>query len=139
MAVHERISVDSPLAAVGPFAQANVAASQSAVALLTVGGAAQRTALAAGYIVAVEVNLSAAGSAGTLTISPTVGGTAKTAGNVAITTETQKVTKTPRGVNAIPFAAGDALGAKITTDGSWNGTTSEVEVVLHVVYEGYDY
>lgn len=84
-----------------------------------------------GEVVAISAELSAAGSAGTLTIGPTVDGTEKTALTVTVTTETEKYAKVVR--DTVRFAAGDRIGAEITTDGSWNGTTADLGVVVWVL------
>lgn len=113
------------------FFQANVAASQSAVALKE--STNQNTGITmpfAGQVVAVVANLSAAATAGTLTVSATVGGTADTDTATAITTETAKSTVVPRDKTA--FVAGDVLGVKITTSGTWDGTTADLTVTVFV-------
>lgn len=85
----------------------------------------------AGEVVGVSYDLSAAGSAGSLAIGPTVDGTEDADGTITITTETSGYKRIPRG--KIPFAAGQKLGAELTTDGSWNGTTADLVVVLWVL------
>lgn len=113
------------------FFQANVSASQTAVALKE--GTNQVTGLTmpfAGEVLAVTANLSAAGTAGTLSVSATVGGTADADTAVAITTETAKATTVLRGRTS--FNAGDLLGAKITTSGTWDGTTADLVVTVLV-------
>lgn len=123
------------------FEQDAVAASQSAVAIpINENGATTGTTASIGFVVpwpgmilGVGVTLSAAGSAGALSVAPTVDTTADTDGTVSITTEAAKSTKVARGL--IPFAAGAVLGAKLTTDGSWNGTTSDLSVVLYVILD----
>lgn len=85
----------------------------------------------AGEIVAVTGRLSAAATAGTLTIGPTVGGTEKSALTQTVTTG-----QSPRGTAArgtASFAAGDLVGAEITTDGSWDGTTADLAVTVWVI------
>lgn len=82
----------------------------------------------AGEIIGVSWNLTAAGTAGTFTIGPTVGGTEKTA-----LTQTVGTAASGRGTvirGTIPFAAGDEIGAEITTNGSWDGTSSDLCVVV---------
>jgi hypothetical protein len=120
--------------------QDNVAASQTAVALLVaeVASAANNacdgiTMPWAGTIVGVSYQLSAAGSAGTLTIAPTVNGTVTTDPALTVTTGTSGSDTAPRGVAT--FAAGDRIGAKITTDGSWNGTTADLVVTIFALTE----
>lgn len=113
------------------FFQANVAASQTAVALKD--GTNQVTGLTmpfAGEILAVAANLSSAATAGTLTASATIGGTADADTATAITTETAKATTVPR-TKAV-LNAGDLLGVKITTNSGWDGTTSDLVVTVYV-------
>lgn len=113
------------------FFQANVAASQTAVALKE--GTNQNTAIVmpfAGEVVAVACNLSAAATAGTLTASATVGGTADADTATAITTETAKTSVIPRGKTS--FVAGDLIGVKITSSGTWDGTTADLTVTVFV-------
>ena len=85
----------------------------------------------AGEVVAITGRLSAAATAGTLTIGPTVGGTEKSALTQTVTTG-----QSPRGTAArgtASFAAGDLVGAEITTDGSWDGTTADLAVTVWVL------
>lgn len=119
------------------FGQDALAASQTDVQLpVTMGEASQAVtgyeAPFSGDVVAVAYSLSAAGSAGTLTIGATVGGTEDADTTITITTETDGYLRVPRG--KCSFAAGAQLGAEITTDGSWNGTTADLSVQLYVLY-----
>lgn len=118
------------------FGQDALAASQTDVQLpVAIGEASQAvtgyTMPFDGEIVAITADLSAAGSAGTLTVGATVGGTEKTDPTLSITTETTKSDKALRGTAV--FSAGDILGAEITTDGSWNGTTADLAVTVYVL------
>ena len=120
------------------FAQDAVAASQSAVALYCqqVHGAVALDNVGyvmpfAGEIIGVSVGLTAAGSAGTLTVVPSIDTTACTDPSAAITTETEKSDSCKRGSN--PFAAEAVIGAKITTSADWNGTTSDLQVTVWVL------
>lgn len=82
----------------------------------------------AGEIVAISWNLTAAGTTGTFTIGPTVGGTEKTG-----LTQTVGTAASGRGVvqrGSIPFNAGDEIGAEITTGGTWDGTSADLCVVV---------
>lgn len=119
------------------FGQDALAASQSNVQLPTVTGEASQ--VNAGYtmpfkgdIVAVAVQLSAAGSAGSLTVGATVGGTEGTDTTMTVTTEVNKKLTVPRGKASI--AAGAELGCEITTDGSWNGTSADLVAVVYVLH-----
>lgn len=84
-----------------------------------------------GEIVAVTADLSAAATAGTLTVGPTVGGTEKTDPTLSITTQTTRRDTALRGTAR--FSAGDLIGAEITTDGSWDGTSADLLVVVYVL------
>lgn len=122
------------------FMQDNVAASQTDVQLLVaeVASAAANacdgvTMPWAGRIIGISYQLSAAGSAGTLTIGPTVNGTEKTDPTLSVTTGTSGSDTADRW--AATFAAGDVIGAEITTDGSWNGTSSDLLVTVWCLVE----
>lgn len=118
------------------FGQDTVAASQSAVALQSVICEASQTNT--GYcmpfnydIVAVSFVLSAAGTAGVFTIDPTIGGTAKTSARLTVGTSAGNYQRTNR--EKVRGVAGDIIGVKITTDGSWDGTSSDLGVTVWVV------
>ena len=117
------------------FGQDALAANQSDVQLPTAIGEGSQavtgyTMPKAGEVLYLTADLSAAGSAGTLTIGATNGGTEDTDTTMTITTETTKVKTVTR--NSMVFAAGDIIGVEITTDGSWNGTTADLTVVVYV-------
>lgn len=79
-----------------------------------------------GEIVAVTYNLTAAATAGSLTIGATVNGTEKTDTTQTVTTGVGAVKKVPR--EKVRFNAGDKLGVEITTSGTWDGTSSDLGV-----------
>lgn len=113
------------------FFQANVAASQTAVALKDSSNQVTGISMPfAGEVIAVSANLSSAATAGTLTASVTIGGTADADTATAITTQTAKSTVIPRGYTS--FVAGDLLGVKITSSGTWDGTTADLVVTVLV-------
>lgn len=120
------------------FGQDAVAASQTNVQL-NIQEVASAAALAvagyimpwAGEVVGVSYLLSAAGSAGSLTVGATVGGTEDADTTITVTTAASGSKKVPRGKAG--FAAGSEIGAEITTDGTWNGTTSNLAVVVWVL------
>lgn len=134
----ERITARGQLVAY-TFSQDAVAASQTDAQLNAVETGATDGLLAvtgytmpfAGEVVAVTADLSAAATAGTLTVGPTIGGTEKTDPTLSITTQTTRSDTVPRGVAS--FAAGDVLGAEITTGGTWDGTSSDLVVVVYVL------
>jgi len=120
------------------FMQDAVAASQTDVQLPiaevnagAANGVAGYIAPFAGEIVAVSWVLTAAGTAGSFTIGPTVGGTEKTALTQTVGTAASGRGTVPRGT--IPFNAGDELGAEITTNGSWDGTSADLGVSVWVL------
>lgn len=115
------------------LAQDAVAASQTDVQLVTPGETT--TPLTEGYVmpwpgevVGLSYLLNAAGTAGTFTIGATVNGTEDTDTTVTVGTNASSYKKIPRG--ACRFIAGDAIGAEITTNGSWDGTTSDLIVTV---------
>ena len=113
------------------FFQANVAATQSEVALKEATN--QNTGLTmpfSGEVIAVTATLSAAATAGTATVSATIGGTIDTDTSCAVTTQTGKSTIVPR--DKATFVAGDVLGVKITTSGTWDATTADLTVTVLV-------
>ncbi len=121
------------------FMQTAVAANQTDVQLLVAEvNVVAEANLVDGYvmpfdgeIVAISGRLSAAATAGTLTIGPTIDGTEKTGLTKTVTTG-----QSPRGVVAretIPFSAGALIGAEITSDASWNGTTADLCVIVWVL------
>ena len=118
------------------FGQDAVAASQTDVQLPTAIGEGSQAVTGytmpfAGDVVALAYDLSAAGTTGTFTIGATIGGTedADTTVTVGTTTTGRKIIQ--RG--ACRFAAGDILGAEITTGGTWDGTTADLAVVVYVL------
>lgn len=120
------------------FMQDAVAASQSDVQLpISEVNAGAGNAITgyimpfAGEIVALTYLLSAAGTTGAFTIGPTVGGTEKTALQQNVGTNANGRATVARGT--IPFAAGAEIGAEITTNGSWDGTSSDLAVVVWVL------
>lgn len=139
MALTQERKIDCPEQLVPlVFMQDAVAASQSAVALTVaeVTSAAGNAATSycmpwAGQIVGISLSLSAAGTAGNLSVAPTKGGTALTDPVAAVTTAAFASDTALRGGNT--FAANDLIGAKLTTDGSWDGTSADIVVVVFVV------
>lgn len=120
------------------FMQDNVAASQTDVqlAVAEVASAAGNvvdgvTMPFAGEIVAITADVSTAAGAGTLTVGATIGGTEKADPTLSITTQATRRDTCPRGTAT--FNAGDVLGAEITTDGSWDATTSDLVVTVFVL------
>lgn len=119
------------------FMQDDVAASQTDAQLGIVqeDDAASNQSIAgvvvpfAGEVIGLSWKLSAAGTAGVFTIGPTVGGTEKTTLADTVGTDTSGYVTVPRGT--VPFAAGAEIGAEVSTDGDWDGTSSDLAVWVH--------
>ena len=115
------------------FGQDAVAATQTNVQLPAVGP--EEGGTVDGYtipfpfeVVAVSATLTAAGSAGSLTVGASFDGTEDADTTLTITTGTDLYQTIKRG-SAIG-AAGDRLGCELTADGSWNGTTADLLVTI---------
>lgn len=120
------------------FAQDAVAASQTDAQLSIMETAATGIQLVDGYtmpwageIVAVTADVDTAAGAGSLTVGATVGGTEDADTTITITTAVNGRLVVPRG--KATFVAGDIIGAEITTDGSWDGTASDLAVQIWVL------
>lgn len=122
-----------------PFYIANAAASQSAV-VLSMPGEATATDMGqmpipwAGSIVGLSVAVEAARTAGTLTLNPTINGTA-TAQSVVIDDDPTTYNTAQYARGAYPITAGQRVGMKMTTDADWAaGTTPSVVgwVFVHI-------
>jgi hypothetical protein len=117
------------------FAQLNVAASQTGVALAVAGlsGGPIGETMPFDYgLVAVAYDLSVAGTTGAFTINPTINTTAiASTYQATVGTTTKGKVIIPRGL--VRGVAGDVLGVKITTAGSWDGTTGDLAVTLYVL------
>lgn len=113
------------------FAQANVAASQTNVQILSDGVEGVSMPFA-GEVLAIAVDTSAAATAGSLAVGVTKGGTENATTTQTLTTGTAAVKAFPRGT--MPFVAGEKLGVEITTDASWDATTAELSVKVFVAF-----
>lgn len=91
----------------------------------------------AGHIVGIRMSMTANKTAGVFSITPTINGTKITApaklvtALVAVTTKQLVVQDEINGAAA--FKAGDLIGVKITTDGSYAPTTNDVVVIVDVI------
>lgn len=121
------------------FCQHSVANSQTDVQLNVIEAGNQLLGVTgismpfAGQIIGMSVDLSAAASAGQLTVGVTVNGTEK-----SITTQTFTTGTAARPVfarDAVPVVAGDLLGVEITSNAGWNGTSSDLLVIVYVLAE----
>jgi hypothetical protein len=120
------------------FGQDAVAASQTDVQLPVAMAEASMAVTGyvapwAGRVVAVAASLSAAATAGTLTVGATFGGTEDADTTMTIATETEKSVRVLRTKAA--FAAGAVIGCEITSSASWDGTTADLAAQVYVVYD----
>jgi len=121
------------------FMQDAVADAQSAVALYSaqVHGAVALSTIGyvmpfAGEVVGVSIGLDLAGTQGSLTVVPTIDTVVCTDLSAAIATSAVKASDDcKRGSN--PFAKNALIGAKVTTAGSWDGTTADLTVTVWVI------
>lgn len=134
------------------FGQSQAAASQAAVALKRNVNAATSGSLnitgvvmpVAGSIVGVTIVTSANKTAGVCTVAPTINGNALAAATglsaVALANAALKAYKTiDAQTSGARFVAGDLIGVKLTTDGSYLPTTLDIEVIVYVVFEGLQF
>ena len=86
-----------------------------------------------GEVVAVTVASTAARTGGTLTVKPSVNGTAQSqpAATLDATNTQYAYARASRG--QVAFKAGDRVGAAVTTDASWAPTTADIIVVVWVL------
>lgn len=132
------IATAGDMNAVGGFAhqlsywyQDDVADSQTDAALDMDGNSARAEVptIRAGSIIGIAVYSNEARSAGTLTVDATVDGT-KT-GLTAVLDGTNSQTKvTTQAKDTDTFTAGQRIGVKLTTDGSWAPTTADITVTV---------
>lgn len=118
------------------FFQDNVAANQAAVALgIGFGVVAEYAPMPrSGFVVGVGIYSNGARTAGTLTITPRVNGTALSSTAVLdATNTTTKVTRMPA-VIANYFGEGARIGAEITTDAGWLPVTADIMVVVFIEF-----
>lgn len=122
------------------FMQDNVAASQTDVQLpvAEVSGGVSNVVDGyvmpfAGCIIAISYDLSAAATAGVLTIGPTINGTEQADPTLSVTLGTNGSDKASR--EAAPFTAGQRIGAEITTTSVWDSTTADIAVNVWVLLE----
>ncbi len=134
------------------FAAAQVGISQAAVALklnvnAATGGALNLTGIPAplaGSIVGLTAVLTANKTAGVMTLTPTINGTAiaTPAALVAVAVANatlQKVATVDAQQVGARFKAGDLLGVKLTTDAAYAPITNDLYVQLLVVFENVQF
>ena len=123
------------------YGQDAVAASQTNANLpRVIGESSQAVATSvapwAGCVVGLGATFSATGTAGEITIGVTKNGTESTATTqtlAAAVTMTEGYATFSR--DALQFAAGDNIGAQISTDASWDATSADLVVDVYVLYE----
>lgn len=120
------------------FGQDALAASQSDVQLPAPMAEASDTVT--GYtmptdfqVLAVTADLSAAATAGSATVGATIDGTEDADTTLTITTSASNRKLVPRG--KCTGVAGQVLGCELTTDGTWDGTSSDLLAVIYVLLD----
>jgi hypothetical protein len=133
MVQQENIAITHNVVVLGPFGAANLAADQADQAAALANGNTGIPALSDGAVVGIMGRLSAAATAGQLTVGPTVGGVEDADGVQTITTGQSIAALFDESV--IPFSEGDLLGVEWNTDASWDGTTADLDVFLLVLFK----
>lgn len=138
--LQENIAIKNPVVMLPGFYQANVAASQTNVQLLVAGSAANDGIVmpCAGWVIGLTGSLSAAGSAGALTVGVSIDGTEDADTTQTVTTGQEIRAKFQTDL-AVRFTVGQQVGVEISTDGSWNGTTADLDAQVWVVLEDWDF
>ena len=119
------------------FMEAAVAASQTnaQMVLVDVGTSPSLTDGVvmpfAGAVIGISWLKNAAGTAGSLTIGASIDGTEDADTTITISTAASGSKKVPRG--KAKFVADQAIGAEITTDGSWLPESSDLLVSVWVL------
>ena len=138
--LQEKIAIRHPMVCIGPFVDQNVDASQTDADLTIAGGDHTGVLMPqSGSIVGMSVLLNAAGSAGELTVGASIDGTEDSGTTQTITTAVEAIPTFVVDSDAPRFDAGEQIGAQITTDASWNGTTADLVVWLWVVYDDWEF
>jgi hypothetical protein len=137
--LQEQIGVMYPLVT-ERFARHTVAASLNASPLNVIDTNATSGALNVtgdvmpfgGAIVGIGAALSAAASAGSLTLDVTINGVVTGLQLVITTSANGSVIKE---YGQFRFNAGDTIGVKITTTAGWNGTTADLLATVYVIFD----
>lgn len=137
-AAPERMFNDTNQLVAYSYGQDAVAASQTDADLYRSMSEASQTvkisvAPWAGDVAGIGYTLSAAATAGSLTIGITKNGTEVAATTQTVATAAKGYAAFARG--AVPVAAGDTIGVQITTDGDWDATTADLVVDAYVLYQ----
>lgn len=133
----EQIAIKHNVVALGGFGAANLAADQADQAAALPNGNTSLPALKDGFVVGIMGKLSAAATAGSLTVGVTVDGVEDADSVQTLTTDTDFYASFREG--QVPFNAGELLGVEWNTDASWDGTTADLDVTLLVVLKGMEF
>ncbi len=134
MPIFEDIAVANPLVKF-TFTATDMAATQTDTALVVAGSTVTtHTALKAGWVVGIGVKLSAAATAGTLTIDFSLAGTAQAVDKTLATAATTSY-RYEFPVERYRFAAGATLGMTFTSNGSLDPETIDAVADLYVIYD----
>lgn len=123
---------------VGPWAQTNMAASQTDVQIgLGATGASQvdMGMLRDGFLTGIVATFTVAPAGSTMIVKVFKNGSALDATAIlSVTTGSSLVRRATftAGLAALGFVAGDKLGIAVNTDGSWTATTSDIAVMLEL-------
>ena len=136
-ATQEPISITDNVVVLGPFSAANLAANQADQAAALPGGNTGIPALKGGSVVGLLARLSAAATAGQVTVGVTVGGV-EDADSVQTLTTGRSITKSFE-AGKIPFSAGALIGVEWNTSAAWDGTTADLDVFVLALFEGMEF
>lgn len=136
MSLFENISPAYPVVPFGPFIDDAVAASQSNAQLTLAGVSNDGVVMPAdGHVIGVLWTLTAAASAGQMTLGVSIDGTEDAETTETVTTQTEGYTLFNIHNGEAPhFVAGQQIGVEITTDASWNATTADLAAFLLVEF-----
>ena len=138
--LQEHIAVKNPVVMLGGFYDTDVAASQTDAQLKVAGSASGEGIVMprAGYVIGLTASLSAAATAGSLTIGVSIDGTESTTTTQTVTTgqEVRALFDTGRNIR---FSAGQQIVVEITTGATGDGTTADLDAQVWVVLEDWDY
>jgi len=118
------------------WADQNVSASQTSAAMNLLGTSDNTEVVmsAPGNIVGISISSNDARTAGTLTVKPTINGTESTTLSAALNATDTQYAYAIQEFTKDNFLAGQRLGVKITTDGSWAPTTADIVVNMTILH-----
>jgi hypothetical protein len=135
--MQEPIAIRHNVVMVGPFSSANIAAEASDLAAALPGGNTNMPMPYGGSVVGMVGKLSAAATAGALTVGVTVDGTEDADSVQSIATETEFTATFQEG--EVPFAVDENLGVELNTNAAWDGTTADIDVFLLVLLRDMEF